>query len=743
MKRTSLGALIERVRTYHPAADVQLVERAYRFSEAAHRGQYRDSGDLFFRHPCEVARILAELELDVATVSAGLLHDVLEDTQVTREELEAEFGPEIVRLVDGVTKLSRIPFQTKEEHQAESLRKMFLAMADDLRVILIKLVDRLHNMRTLAHLPAERQRRIASETLEIYAPLAHRLGVWALKWEMEDLAFRYIEPAAYAELAATISARRRERDAELAAVMAALRSRLAELQIPAEVQGRPKHLYSIYQKMRQQGKELAEIYDLVAVRVIVDSVKDCYGVLGIVHTLWKPVPGRFKDYVAMPKSNLYQSLHTTVIGPGGDPFEIQIRTREMHRTAERGIAAHWLYKERGERGGPSEFDVKVAWLRQVMEWLRELRDPHEFLETLKIDLFEDEVFVFTPKGDVKSLPAGATPVDFAFSVHTDIGMRCTGAKVNGRLVPLDYPLKNGEFVEITTQKSATPSRDWLRFVKTSKARSKIRAWLKEAQRAESVERGRELLESVIARYELDPKEVLKPENVAEALKQLGLATPDDLWAALGFGRLNGVQVLQRLIGRRAMDARRRELKEKRLRARRQRRQSAPGVHIKGAEDLLIRFSKCCNPVPGDPVVGYITRGRGVSVHRTDCPNLAQFAGEPERRLEVQWDGAERGTYPVEIEIEALDRVNLLTNIMSTVSEGKTNIEAVHARTTPGKLAFISLVVDIGDLAHMQGVMDRIRKVSGVLAVHRAGCRAARGEVAPERSRPPLGTGARR
>lgn len=739
----SLGALIERVRTHHPTMDLKLVERAYRFSEAAHRGQYRDSGDLFFQHPYEVARILADLELDAATVSAGLLHDVLEDTHVTREELEAEFGPEIVRLVDGVTKLSRIPFRTQEEHQAESLRKMFLAMADDLRVILIKLVDRLHNMRTLAHLPGDRQRKIAAETLEIYAPLAHRLGVWALKWEMEDLAFRYIEPAAYAELAATIAARRREREAELEAVTGEIRTRLAELEIPVEVQGRPKHLYSIYQKMRQQGKELAQVYDLVAVRVIVDSIKDCYGVLGIVHTLWKPIPGRFKDYVAMPKSNLYQSLHTTVIGPGGDPFEIQIRTREMHRTAERGIAAHWLYKQRGERGGPSEFDVKVAWLRQVMEWLRELRDPHEFLETLKIDLFEDEVFVFTPKGDVKSLPAGATPVDFAFSVHTDIGMRCTGAKVNGRLAPLDYPLKNGEFIEIMTQKAATPSQDWLRFVKTSKARSKIRAWIKEAQRAESIERGRDVLESVIARYEFDAKEVLKPENVAEGLKQLSLASPDDLWAALGFGRLSGAQVLQRLIGRRAVEARRRELKEKRLRARRQRRHAASGVQIKGGQDLLIRFSKCCNPVPGDPVVGYITRGRGVSVHRTDCPNLAQFAGEPERRLPVEWDGAEGGTYPVEIEVEALDRVNLLTNIMATVSEGKTNIEAVHARTTPGKLAFISLVVGIADVGHLKGVIERIRKVNGVLAVQRAGFRAARADGAPENSRPPLGTGARR
>ena len=461
-----VSELIERVRSYSPNADVDCIERAYRFAENAHRGQYRDSGEAFFQHPLGVAKILAELELDPVTIAAGLLHDVLEDTQVTREELEREFGSEIVLLVDGVTKLSKIHFRSKEEQQAQSLRKMFLAMAEDVRVVLIKLADRLHNMRTLRHLPVDRQKKIARETLEIYTPLAHRLGMWSIKWEMEDIALRHLEPEAYYALVNRIAKKRKEREGELEQVMATLRERLAAVDLVAEVQGRPKHLYSIYQKMKNQGKDLEEIYDLMAVRIIVETVKDCYAALGLVHTLWKPVPGRFKDYIAMPKSNMYQSLHTTVIGPTGEPFEIQIRTREMHYVAERGIAAHWLYKE-GNRG-QAEFEQKVAWLRQVMEWLREMRDPQEFMETLKIDLFEDEVFVFTPKGDVKSLPAGSTPVDFAFAVHTDIGLRCVGAKVNGRIVPLDYQLNNGEFVQILTAKTPSPSRDWLKFVKTSK-----------------------------------------------------------------------------------------------------------------------------------------------------------------------------------------------------------------------------------------------------------------------------------
>ena len=710
----SLSVLIDKIKAYKEDADFQLIEKAYHFARRAHEGQFRDSGDVYFRHPYEVAKILADLELDVTTIAAGLLHDVLEDTEVTREQLEEEFGPEIVHLVDGVTKLSKIPFQTKEEHQAQSLRKMFLAMAEDLRVVLIKLADRLHNMRTLRHLPRERQLKVAKETLEIYTPLAHRLGMWSLKWEMEDLALRYLDPEGYYDLVRRIAKKRQEREGELEEIMKALREHLNEVGIPAEIQGRPKHFYSIYQKMKRQGKDLSEIYDLVAVRVIVDSIKDCYGVLGLVHTMWKPIPGRFKDYIAMPKSNMYQSLHTTVIGPRGEPVEIQIRTWEMHRIAEKGIAAHWLYKEGGKSG---DFEEKVAWLRQVMEWLKEMRDPQEFMETLKIDLFEDEVFVFTPKGDVKSLPAGATPVDFAFAVHTDIGLHCAGAKVNGRLVPLDYRLSNGEFVEILTSKNATPSKDWLKFVKTSRARSKIRSWLKEQEREDIVERGRQMLEKELKRLGIEVKETLKPDRMAEVLKRYGYGAVDDLYAAVGYGKTSVNQVLDKLLGREELEAR--KASAKKPAGQKKKASSARGVLVKGMDDMLVRFSKCCSPVPGDAIVGYITRGRGASIHRVDCPNVAALSGFEERKIEVEWQAGETGTFPVEIEVEAVDRVNLLSNIMSTISEGRTNIESVNARTTKNKMAIINLVVDIQDIEHMESVMNRIKQVSGVLAVTRA------------------------
>lgn len=712
----AIAELIERVKQYNPNADVECIERAYHVAKEAHRGQFRDSGEAYFQHPLEVAKILADLELDPITIAGGLLHDVLEDTDMTTEELERMFGPTITLLVDGVTKLSRIPFRSKEEQQAQSLRKMFLAMAQDVRVVLIKLADRLHNMRTLRHLPVERQKKIARETLEIYTPLAHRLGMWSIKWEMEDLAFRYLEPEAYYNLVNRIAKRRQEREGELAQVMHTLKERLAELGINAELQGRPKHFYSIYQKMVRQGKELDEIYDLMAVRIIVDTVKDCYGALGLVHTLWKPVPGRFKDYVAMPKSNMYQSLHTTVIGPQGEPFEIQIRTWEMHRVAERGIAAHWLYKEGGQAN--TGFEEKVAWLRQVMDWLREMRDPHEFMETLKIDLFEDEVFVFTPKGDVKSLPAGATPVDFAFSVHTDVGLRCAGAKVNGRIVPLDYKLSNGEIVEILTTKTPNPSSDWLRFIKTSKARSKIRAWLKEEYRAESIARGREIIERELKKLGVDLKEVMRLERQLEVVRRYGFTSVDDLLAAVGYGKVTAPQVLSRLLGREEYERRRKQLKIKRLQRKRSGSESR-GVRVEGVDDLLIRLSKCCSPVPGDEIIGYITRGRGLSVHRRDCPNILALNGQAERCIEVEWDVEDTGSYPVEIAIEARDRVNLLSQIMNTISSTDTNITAVNARTNRHSIAHVRLVVDIQNVEQMYAIMARLRGVEGVFKVHRA------------------------
>lgn len=772
--------IIQALPKSNPQAE-ELVRRAYRFAEQAHAGQQRDNGTCYFQHPAAVALILAQLELDASTVAAGLLHDVLEDTRVTREELEKEFGEEIARLVDGVTKLSRIPFQSREEHQAESLRKMFLAMAEDVRVILIKLADRLHNMRTLEGLPPERQKKISRETLEIYAPIAHRLGMFGLKWEMEDAAFRYLEPEAYYELVQMVAKKRREREGEVAEAVALLKQKLQEMNIRAEVQGRPKHLFSIYQKMRK-GRQFNEIYDLIAVRVIVDTVRDCYAVLGMVHSMWKPIPGRFKDYISIPKSNMYQSLHTTVVGPRGEPLEIQIRTWEMHRIAERGIAAHWLYKE-GNKSS-REFEEKVAWLRQVMEWLREMKDPHEFMETLKIDLFEDEVFVFTPKGDVKNLPAGATPVDFAFAVHTDLGLHCVGAKVNGRIVPLDYRLQNGEFVEILTAKNATPSQDWLSFVKTSKARSKIRAWLKESQREEGAREGRERLEQEARRLGFEVKEVLGHDKLTEVARRYGMGDAMDLLAAVGFGKVTVAQVLGRIVGPEELEARRRALRPvagtgpgagaaagagpvaeseaagaarlagkgragQLLRwTRRPGAGQAPGlgpgagpgtgqsgaagperaqaeaagrsVVVAGVDNLLVRFAHCCNPVPGDAIVGYVTRGRGVSIHRADCAVLRDVPDSSARRVAVEWrSGILPASFPVEIEIEAIDRVNLLANVMNAIAEGETNIEAVQAYSTKSHYAYVSLVVDIRDIAHLENVLERVRRVSGVLSVSRA------------------------
>lgn len=707
----SLQVLINRITAYYPAANVELIEKAYHFSKRAHEGQLRESGEPYFQHPYEVALILADLELDVETIVAGLLHDVLEDTEVTREELEAEFGSSVLMLVEGVTKLEKLPFRNRLERQAENLRKMIFAMAEDIRVILIKLADRLHNMRTLRHVSPEKQQKIAQETLDIFAPLAHRLGIWRIKFEMEDLAFRHLHPDEYYSLVNAIAKKRQEREGDLQEFMDIILERLAEVGIACDIQGRPKHLYSIYQKMVRQNKTLDEIYDLMAVRIIVDTVRECYAILGVIHALWKPIPGRFKDYVAMPKSNMYQSLHTTVIGPQGEPYEIQIRTWEMHRIAEKGVAAHWLYKE-GQTTKISD-EAKVEWLREAVEWLQEMKDPHEFMDTLKIDLFEDEVFVFTPKGDVKSLPNGATPVDFAFDVHTDVGLRCVGAKVNGRIVPLDYVLKNGEFVEILTSKNANPTRDWLNFVKTSKARSKIRSWLREEQREESLLRGRELLDREIKKANLDPKEILEESNMEKVAKKYGVGSGDELLANIGFGRITAFQVLQKLSGKDLVE------RKKRSDSRKRRRKEARGIEVRGADNLLVRFSKCCNPVPGDDVVGYITRGRGISVHRTDCPNIAALSVDKERQIEVFWNTHESDSFSVEIEIEAIDRPNLLTNIMTNVSESKTNIEAVTARTVRQESAIIQLVVDIHDVNHLNNVMGKLRQIDGVVSVRRA------------------------
>jgi len=713
----NLESLAERIQKYYPDAKLDVVTKAYHFAKAAHEGQFRDSGEPFFLHPFEVASILAELELDLDTIAAGLLHDVLEDTAVTPEQLRAEFGEHILALVDGVTKLEKLPFKDRFEREAENLRKMIFAMAKDIRVILIKLADRLHNMRTLRHVDHDRQIKIARETLDIYAPLANRLGIWSIKWEIEDLAFRYLWPKQYYQLVSQINKKRQEREGDLKLLMQILSDKLVEVGINAEIQGRPKHLYSIYQKMQRQNKTINEIYDLLAVRVIVDSVKDCYAVLGFIHTLWKPIPGRFKDYIAMPKSNMYQSLHTSIIGPNGESYEIQIRTWEMHRIAEKGVAAHWLYKEGYNPRKDLDLVVsKVQWLRDAVEWLQDTKDPQEFMESLKIDLFEDEVFVFTPKGDVKALPAGATPVDFAFEVHTDIGLRCVGAKVNGRIEPLDYQLKNGEFVEILTGKYPNPSQDWLSFVKTTKAKSKIRAWLKDQQRDVSVERGRELLEKELRKHNLDHKKYMTVERLTETAKRYGFGSPEDLFASIGFGRVTANQVMQKLAGAELEEQRRMEQLSK---AKQPKHREAKGVLIKGVDNLLVRFSKCCTPVPGDEIVGYVTRGRGVSIHRADCPNVKSLAVDRGRQIEVQWNTDDKGSFPVELELKAVDRINMLSTIMNTIAEGKTNIEAVNTRKLQDDIALILLTVDIRNLEHMQSLIQKLRQVEGVVSVRRA------------------------
>ncbi len=707
-----LNYLLERVTAYFPAANVEVIAKAFHFSERAHRGQLRESGALYFEHPYEVSLILADLELDVETIAAGLLHDVLEDTAVTREELKEVFGPTVLMLVEGVTKLEKLPFRNRFEHQAENMRKMIFAMAEDVRVILIKLADRLHNMRTLGHVAPEKQLLISQETLDIFAPLAHRLGIWKIKFEMEDLAFRHLHPNEYYKLVAEIDRKRQEREGDLQEVMDIIVRRLAEVDMACDIQGRPKHLYSIYQKMKRQHKNLDEIYDLMAIRIIVETVRECYAALGIIHALWKPIPGRFKDYIAVPKSNLYQSLHTTVMVPHGEPYEIQIRTWDMHRTAEKGVAAHWMYKEGRSKGVTDE--AKVGWLREAIEWLQEMKDPQEFMDTLKIDLFEDEVFVFTPKGDVKSLPNGATPVDFAFDVHTDVGLSCFGAKVNGRIVPLNYVLKNGDYVEILTSKTADPTRDWLSFVKTSKARSRIRSWLKEEQREENLGRGRELLEREVRKTSYDAREVLSESNLKQTAQKYGVSTAEELLASVGSGRIKANQVLQKLTGQDTPERRRYpEVSSKK------RREATGGIEVEGVDNLLVRFSKCCNPVPGDGIIGYITRGRGISIHRADCPNVVNLDLDTGRQIEVKWNAAESDSYPVEIEIEALDKPNLLTSIMNALSEKKTNVEAVTARTRKHESAMIQLVLEIHDVEHLNTVMGTLRQINGVLNVYRA------------------------
>lgn len=720
----SLENLLDKIKSYTTDPNLDIIIEAHEFAKEAHEGQYRISGRPFVKHPLEVALIMAELELDVISIAGALLHDVVEDTEVSFTQLRNEFGEEITLLVNGVTKLSKIAFQSKEEQQAESLRKMFLAMAKDIRVILIKLADRLHNMRTLEHMPKKKRKSKAEETIEIYAPLAHRLGIFRLKWELEDLSFKYLEPNKYYELTNRIASNREEREEYIEKCISEIEDQLEESGISAHMYGRPKHLYSIYQKMVEQDKDFSEIYDLIALRVIVNNVKECYQVLGTIHEIWNPMPGRIKDYIAMPKSNMYQSLHTTVIGPEGDPLEIQIRTWEMHRTAEYGIAAHWRYK--GGTKSNEEFEKKISWLRQLLEWQRDLQDATEFMETLKIDLFEDEVFVFTPKGDVVSLPQGATPVDFAYNIHTEVGHTCVGAKVNSKIAPLEYKLENGDIVEVLTSKNSNgPSRDWLNFVKTSKAKSKIKRWFKKQRQEEAVTKGKESLESEIRKYSIDLKEAEKESKLQKIARKLGRSGIKDLYAAIGYNKISTSQVIKKL--RPEKDKKKdkdpekvlQELKEK-TKSKRDKNNSDKGVSVKGMEGLLVRIAKCCNPVPGDDIIGYVTRGRGVSVHRSDCKNVKNLLDQDaDREIGVEWNVKQESSYEVALEIEALNQHALLNDLTTVISNAQLNITAINAQTSQDGLADIRVVLEISSLEHMNDIMNRIRNIEGILDVQRA------------------------
>ena len=702
-----------RIADHLDRTDQEIVRRAYERALSAHAGQRRLSGEEYVNHPMEVAAILADLELDAETLAAALLHDTVEDTPLTAEAVEQEFGPEVARLVDGVTKLGRISLRSDQQQQAENIRKMMVAMAEDLRVVLIKLADRLHNMRTLDPLPEVKRRKISRETLDIYAPLAHRLGIGQIKWELEDLAFRNLEPDAYDDVAKRIARKRHEREALVSDLREILASELEKVGIQADITGRPKHIYSVWQKMTRDHKDITEIYDLSAMRVLVESVRDCYGVLGVVHSLWKPVPGRFKDYVAMPKSNGYQSLHTTVITHTGEPIEIQIRTEEMHRVAEFGVAAHWTYKE-GEKD--ASFDKKLSWLRSLLEWQTEVGDAESFVDTVKIDLFQDEVYVFTPKGDVLNLPAGSTPVDFAYRIHTEVGHRCVGAKVNGRMVPLDYDLKNGEIVEILTAKAPHgPSRDWLNFVKSASAKERIRKWFKSQRREENVAKGRDLLEKELHRMHRVSVAELPENKLVEMSGAHKYATVDDFLAAIGYGDLSPHAVVMKMAL--ITDGAAGDLRAIPLIPN---VQTLPRVLVRGEKGLLTKIAPCCQPVPGDSIVGYTTRGRGVTVHRADCINAVN-AQDRERVVPVDWEIEADHLYPVAIKIEAFDRQGLLRDIATVVAENRVNMSALQVQVFDDKTAVVSATVEIDSLAQLSRLME---KIEGVKDVHTVGREAS-------------------
>ncbi len=707
MQRT---AFLDEVVKLTPKADVQLIGRAFDFSRQAHQGQLRKSGRPFFEHCVQVALILAQQGLDSITVSAALLHDTVEDAGVQIEDLKDRFGGEISDLVDGVSKIGGLAFRSKEESQAEYYRKMILSMAKDIRVILIKFADRLHNMRTLEYLPADRIRRIAHETQDVYAPLAHRLGIDQMKREMEDLSLKFLQPEIYKEFSEKIALSTEARERYIDMIKVPLMKALEEVGIQAAITGRAKHLASIYRKILQRHKPLEEIYDLTAMRVVTTTVQDCYHVLGIIHHLWRPIPGRFKDFIAMPKSNMYQALHTTVMGPQGEPVEIQIRTEDMHRTAEMGIAAHWLYKE--GRRSPDELDEYMGWLRQVLDWQRDLTDPREFMEYLKFDLYGEEIFVFTPKGDLKPLPRGATPVDFAFAVHSDVGLHCQGAKVNDRMVPLVSQLHSGDTVQIITSPSQHPSRDWLKLVKTSRAKSKIRHWLKGQRHSQSLSLGREMLERELKKRRWGPR---SSEQLSRVAEEFGLPDMEHFYVALGSGDLSLQQVLGRLGP--SVEERKSARTVVGRRTGRTARGDERGVQIQGLDSLMIRFARCCQPIPGDPIVGFVTRGRGISIHRANCPNSVRLMTYPERQVSVEWDTRSEQSFPVIIEVVANRRVDLLSDLTRVVSDMGADVRDAAVKVE-GEAFFGTFRIGVHDLQHLHAIMDKLRHVKGTERVLR-------------------------
>ena len=722
----TIDDILRRVKMSRRKVNTALIIKAYNFALEHHRGQKRMSGEDYIIHPLDVAYILADLQMDDATICAALLHDVVEDTEITHEDIVKNFGIEIAEMVAGVTKLSKIQYVTIEEQQVENYRKMFLAMGKDIRVILIKLADRLHNMRTLSNLKRDRQIANAKETMDLYAPLANRLGIYSLKWELEDLGFRYLYPEEYRELVMGIEKKREERIEFIQKIMDEIKVALRKEKIVAEVTGRAKHLYSIYRKMQRDNITIDQVYDLFALRIIVNSVKDCYAALGVVHDLYTPMPGRFKDYIAVPKPNMYQSIHNTLIGPKGTPFEVQVRTWDMHRIAEYGIAAHWAYKEanRFKKSNVVVEEDKLAWLRETLEWQKDMQDPDEFLKTLKTELFEDEVYVFTPKGEIKTLPRDASPIDFAYSIHAEVGHRMVGCKINSKMMPIVTPLKSGDIVEIITSDTAKgPSRDWLKIVKSSSAKTRIQQWFKKTEREDNIEKGREILEKEIKKIGMAHNELLKPEWVQIVLNRYNYNSIEDMYANIGFGGISQNKIITRLLEEykkeHEEDVIEEKIQELVTERNKKKKTSKSGVIVKGIDNCLVKFSKCCNPVPGDDIIGYITKGRGVSVHRRDCTNINDLLSEEERIIEVEWlDDKAATAYNVDIQVLANDRTGLLSDVVKEITNQKINIMGVNTRTSKDRIATIDVTLEVHDIEQLNQVVKQIRKVDSVYEVTR-------------------------